>query len=300
MAYQPFRATVVDSTRISPSFQRVRLSGLKEMGPAGAIHDLRIKLIIPGPAGLPELPAAEDWFSSWQKLDPATRGAMRTYSVRDLDRENGILTVDFVLHTAPGQTGPASSWAHAAKPGDSIYVIAPHATDAPGPGIEFQPSESREIHILGDETALPAIARILDEWPAGLTGTVHIAVPYFQDAQALAAPAGVKVEFLPHNEASLIGALAHLAGLPSPAPADKDLQPNSLSGVVEREILWETPAYSASGEELGERAASDAYWWIAGESGVVKRMRRLLVKEAGVPRSAVSFMGYWKRGVSEG
>lgn len=300
MAYQPFRATVVDSTRISPSFQRVRLSGLKEMGPAGAIHDLRIKLIIPGPAGLPELPAAEDWFSSWQKLDPATRGAMRTYSVRDLDRENGILTVDFVLHTAPGQTGPASSWAHAAKPGDSIYVIAPHATDAPGPGIEFQPGESREIHILGDETALPAIARILDEWPAGLTGTVHIAVPYFQDAQALAAPAGVKVEFLPHDEASLIGALAHLAGLPSPAPADKDLQPNSLSSVVEREILWETPAYSSSGEELGERAASDAYWWIAGESGVVKRMRRLLVKEAGVPRSAVSFMGYWKRGVSEG
>lgn len=300
MAYQPFRATVVDSTRISPSFQRVRLSGLKEMGPAGAIHDLRIKLIIPGPAGLPELPAAEDWFSSWQKLDPATRGAMRTYSVRDLDRENGILTIDFVLHTAPGQTGPASSWAHAAKPGDSIYVIAPHATDAPGPGIEFQPGESREIHILGDETALPAIARILDEWPAGLTGTVHIAVPYFQDAQALAAPAGVKVEFLPHDEASLIGALAHLAGLPSPAPADKDLQPNSLSSVVEREILWETPAYSSSGEELGERAASDAYWWIAGESGVVKRMRRLLVKEAGVPRSAVSFMGYWKRGVSEG
>lgn len=300
MAYQPFRATVVDSTRISPSFQRVRLSGLKEMGPAGAIHDLRIKLIIPGPAGLPELPAAEDWFSSWQKLDPATRGAMRTYSVRDLDRENGILTVDFVLHTAPGQTGPASSWAHAAKPGDSIYVIAPHATDAPGPGIEFQPGESREIHILGDETALPAIARILDEWPTGLTGTVHIAVPYFQDAQALAAPAGVKVEFLPHDEASLIGALAHLAGLPSPAPADKDLQPNSLSSVVEREILWETPAYSSSGEELGERAASDAYWWIAGESGVVKRMRRLLVKEAGVPRSAVSFMGYWKRGVSEG
>ncbi|HCG2976015.1 TPA: siderophore-interacting protein [Corynebacterium striatum] len=294
MPYQPFRATVLDSVRISPSFQRVRLTGLTEMGPSGVIRDLRIKLIIPGAHGLPELPATEDWYAAWQQLDPATRGALRTYSVRELARERGILTIDFVLHTAPGETGPASMWASTAAPGDEIYVIAPHSDDESGPGIEFQPGEAREVHVFGDETALPAIARILDEWPDGLSGSVHIAVPYFQDAQPLAAPAGVTIEFLPHDgNATLIDALSSLTGA-DPVP-DTPQQ-----ATPEREVLWETPGFSASGEELGTRAADGAYWWIAGESGVVKRMRRMLVKEAGVPRSAVSFMGYWKRGVSEG
>lgn len=39
--------------------------------------------------------------------------------------------------------------------------------------------------------------------------------------------------------------------------------------------------------------------WIAGESSVIKAMRRLLVNEYAVPKSAVAFMGYWREGKSE-
>ncbi|MGO2425431.1 MAG: siderophore-interacting protein [Corynebacterium flavescens] len=298
MPYHPFRATVVSMQRLSPNFQRVRLSGLKYMGPRGHIHDLRIKLIFPGPSGLVEFPTdtQENWFEVWQSLDPATRGAMRTYSVRELDRDTGILTVDFVLHTAPGQAGPACTWASSATPGDNIYVVAPSADDESGPGIEFQPADANEVHLFGDETALPALARIVDEWPKTLTGTIHIEVPTAADRQELNAPPGVSIEWLPREDAQLgallIEVLSRHRGLPSPAPETED--------APDPDILWETPAFSSSGEEIDPRTSGGAYWWIAGESGVVKHMRRMLVRGAGIPRSQVSFMGYWKRGAAEG
>jgi len=43
---------------------------------------------------------------------------------------------------------------------------------------------------------------------------------------------------------------------------------------------------------------SDLYAWIAGESGVVTGLRRHLVRELGMDRRQVAFMGYWRRGVA--
>ncbi len=40
------------------------------------------------------------------------------------------------------------------------------------------------------------------------------------------------------------------------------------------------------------------YAWIAGESAMVTSLRRYLVKELGMDRSQVAFMGYWRRGVA--
>jgi NADPH-dependent ferric siderophore reductase len=42
----------------------------------------------------------------------------------------------------------------------------------------------------------------------------------------------------------------------------------------------------------------DLYAWIAGESWMVKALRRSLVTELGVDRRQVAFMGYWRDGVS--
>jgi NADPH-dependent ferric siderophore reductase len=36
--------------------------------------------------------------------------------------------------------------------------------------------------------------------------------------------------------------------------------------------------------------------WLAGESGVVTASRRVLVRELGVPRERVAFLGYWREG----
>jgi NADPH-dependent ferric siderophore reductase len=68
--------------------------------------------------------------------------------------------------------------------------------------------------------------------------------------------------------------------------------------------LWETPTYSSSGEEVDDSAATlgheldGLFAWIAGESGIVTGLRRLLVGELGMDRRQVAFMGYWRRGVA--
>lgn len=294
MSFTAFNAHVVSSQRLSPSFQRIRLGGLKQMGPAGPVRDLRIKLIFPGRAGLPTFPPG-NWYEHWVTLDPTTRGDMRTYSIRNAYPERGEIDVDFVLHTAPGATGPASAWAASARAGDEIVVCGPARDDASGVGIEFAPGSASQIHLFGDETALPAIARIVDEWPTtplGPTGTVHVEVPYPQDQQILAAPNGVQVRYYPRqghaHGAALLDAAASLLSTSVPEREE-----------AEGDMTWETPAFSALGEEISgelDTPHGDAYYWIAGESSLVTTMRRMLVKQAGIPRSNVSFMGYWRQG----
>jgi NADPH-dependent ferric siderophore reductase len=83
--------------------------------------------------------------------------------------------------------------------------------------------------------------------------------------------------------------------------------PSGEAAVPDDEVdvdLWETPTFSSSGEELSgaERSAggdlSDLYAWIAGEAKWVTGLRRHLVRDLGVHRSQVAFMGYWREGVA--
>ena len=68
--------------------------------------------------------------------------------------------------------------------------------------------------------------------------------------------------------------------------------------------LWETPIYSSSGEDVADEGSvaagrrADLYAWIAGESKVVTGLRRHLVRDLGIDRRQVAFMGYWRRGVA--
>ncbi len=60
---------------------------------------------------------------------------------------------------------------------------------------------------------------------------------------------------------------------------------------VDVELIWDSPLDPTTG---------DFYAWFAGEAATVKALRRHLVSEVGVARSNVAFMGYWRRGRSEG
>ncbi|AKE40395.1 siderophore-interacting protein [Corynebacterium kutscheri] len=289
MPFQPFLVTVARTQEISPHFRRITFTGASEIGPAVPVRDQRIKLIIPGTAGLSQL-VGEDWFSTWRSLDPASRGFMRTYSIRDLRRQADEIDIDFVLH--PGSPGPASSWAETAKIGDQLLIIAPDRDDDTGAGIEFAPGRARQVFLFGDETAVPAIARIIADWPAGLYGTAFAEVPDAADIQEFDCPDTLTLNWLVRpagiNHGELLNqAVAELVHAPAtPVLLTTDAAP-----------VWETPVYSSAGEEITEEAvAEDTYYWIAGECSAVTTMRRLLVKEAGIPRGNVSFMGYWKRG----
>jgi len=292
--------------RISPSFVRITFGGedFAEFGDLGDVFDVRIKIVFPPASGvLPPLDRqSEDWWGAYLAVPEDERGSMRTYSVRELrvDGEETEVVVDFVLHLEPGLTGPASLWASAAAVGDQVFVVGPRRGRAVRSGIEYAPGAARSVLLAGDETAAPAIARILEDAPRELRGTAFIEVPTASDILSIDAPAGVEVTWLPraggHTHGSLLipAVLAHLGDADADADADVDVR--DLEG---DELLWETPDYSGLGEEITVAdAPTDRYFWIAGESGVVTTLRRHLVKDLGVDRAQVAFMGYWRRGVA--
>lgn len=300
------RAAVSAVERVSSGFARITFSGesLRDFGNPGATFDQRIKLVFPPESGvLPELgDAGEDWYRAWLAVPENERGSMRTYSIRELrdNADDASVVVDFVLHLEPGLTGPASRWAARAVPGDELILIGPRRGRTDGGGIEYAPGEASGVLLAGDETAAPAIARILEDAPSSLVGTAFIEVPQADDALSIAAPPGVEVRWLPRAGAApgtaLIPAVTEHLGAPAPL---------SIHDADTEAPLWETPRFSSLGERLDapeERSLaaplSDRYFWIAGESGVVTTLRRHLVKQLGVDRARVAFMGYWRIGVA--
>ena len=289
--------------RLSPTYVRVELGGpaLADFGVDGPLLDQRIKLVFPDDAGhLPSVEGAdESWYASWTAMPPAERGHMRTYTVRDVVGV-GVdtrLVVDLVLHLAPGATGPGSSWAATAAVGERLVLMAPRR-GVPYGGIEFLPGEARLLLLAADETAVPAVCSILEDLPSTARGAAFLEVPHPDDVQDVDHPVGVDVVWLPRGDAPLgsrvhAAVLAHLGADAPVLETPEDVDPD----------LWETPGYSSSGEDVAAPAAvperfEGLYAWIAGESGVVTALRRHLVRELGMDRRQVAFMGYWRRGVA--
>jgi NADPH-dependent ferric siderophore reductase len=294
---------VVAVERLSPSFARVELASpsLAEFGVDGPLYDQRIKLIFPGSAGLPSFAGLTEAaaMSSWFEAPEEERGYLRTYTVRDVRGEGAEtrLVVDFVIHAPDEPTGPGGSWGARAKVGDRLVTMAPRRGEPFG-GIEFDPADATHLLLVGDETALPAIASILEDLPPGAKGSVFVEVPLTADIQDLRRPVGVTVTWLPRNGgargAEIHGAVLDLLGADVAVPVVDEIDPD----------LWETPTYSSSGEDVDTPVVvvghdfDGLYAWIAGEAKVVTGLRRALVKDLGIDRHQVCFMGYWRVGVA--
>ena len=227
------------------------------------------------------------------------RGSMRTYSVRELrvaDTGETEVVVDFVLHLQPGLTGPASTWASTAAVGDELLIVGPRRAREDRSGIEWAPGVASDVLLAGDETAAPAIARILEDAPRALQGNAFIEVPSVADILTIQAPPGVSVTWLPRSPGAEHGTALIPAVLTHVGEAPATVEVRDLEG---EEMVWETPVYSGLGEEISvPDATAETYFWIAGESGVVTTLRRHLVKDRGIDRAQVAFMGYWRRGVA--
>ena len=294
---------VVGVERLSPSFVRVEFGSpaLADLGVDGPLYDQRIKLIFPNAHGrLPSMEGAdESWFESWMEIPEAERGAMRTYTVRAL-RGTGAdtrLVVDFVIHGDGDESGPGGDWGAHAAVGQRVITMAPRRGVEFG-GIEFAPGTAKRLLLVGDETAVPAVAAVLECLPATTRGAVFLEVPVPADVLPLDRPSGVEVHWLPRDGAPRSVALhaavlEHLGEEPT-APVVDEVDPD----------LWETPTYSSSGEDVDTAVRAvghefdDLYAWIAGESKMVTGLRRALVKDLGIDRHQVAFMGYWRVGVA--
>jgi NADPH-dependent ferric siderophore reductase len=154
--------TVVSSEQLTPHMRRVRLSG-QDLA-RFAIGGIHIRLMLPPKGRTPVWPKlAEDGQLKWPEGDDAL--TVRIYTIRNIDVERGLVDIDFVMH--PGLETPASQFAQSAQPGDVVGMF--------GPGGEHNP-DCRHLLMLGDDTAIPAIARILGNLPEDRTAEVWIEV----------------------------------------------------------------------------------------------------------------------------
>lgn len=279
--------------QLSPSLARLVFGGPDVDQARTLAPDQRIKLFFPAPDGSPsQLPHPGDWRKALRQLDTPQRPAMRTYTIRALRTEACELDVDFVLH---GVNGPASAWATNARIGDRLQMVVPNLayTQDPG-GYEWQPPAGiQHVLLIGDETAIPAIAGILEQL-ADLPDTprvqAFIEVPHEADCIALHCAPGTQLNWLPRNVLqsaqgeAMLHAARELASLPAPGQPGRALEDIDL----EQQILW----------ELAKPANNEFYAWVAGESATVMAIRRHLINERRLDRNNLTLMGYWRLGRS--
>lgn len=241
---------------------RVTLGGTGLAGFVNGGLDQRIKLLLPLPGQTePLVPDGEEdftWYQNWRAMDPAVRPVLRTYTVRAQRRDPDELDIDIAVH---GDHGPGSRWAMTAAPGDRVTVCGPAIEEAGG--VEFHPPAGADwVLLAGDESALPAIAAILDELPAGLPVRVFAEV----DGPG-------EHGYLPADRPATTISWLHRG----------DPRALALPEAVRAAVL----------------PSGTPYAWIAGESAAVRALRRHLVGERGFDRRAVCFMGYWRAGHTE-
>ncbi|WP_250446977.1 siderophore-interacting protein [Actinotalea sp. C106] len=320
-ASRGFQVQVARTRRLSPSFLRMTFTGpdLDEFGTEGL--DQRIKLVLPNACG-DQVDVASftgaDWYAAWRELPDDQRNPLRTYTVRAVRPLEREVDVDVVLHGVdPGavttrgcglaqligcackaQVGPAVKWCAAARPGDSLVLIGPNALhEGPSAGIEFRPPADATCILLGgDETAAPAICSILERLPAGTRAHAYVEVPTEHDELDVHLPEGVELRWLPRRTSegvaphgSLMTEAVQTTAARLARARHAGVEPEDVD--VDNGILWDTTRATS--------APDGVYTWIAGEAAVVKGIRRYLVRDLGIDRRAVAFMGYWREGRAE-
>jgi len=235
---------VVRRTSVTPKMVRVTLGGEELAGFPGEGPDRRIKMFFPVEGqDRPAVPRASTGGPVWPAGE--ARPTIRTYTVRRFDPAAGELDVDFVVH---GGYGPAAAWAQQAEAGSWVGVSEP--------GGRWEPDPAAAFHlVIGDESALPAVATVLEAVPAGVPARAVLEVADAAEEQEL--PGSAEITWV-HRGA---------------APAGEPL----------------VAAVRAADLPSGAGQA-----WLAGESAAVKEIRTHLLGERGFDRRAVYATGYWR------
>jgi NADPH-dependent ferric siderophore reductase len=259
-----FSLQVVRTRRLGPSLVRVAFGGPDLHAFHSQGRDQSLSLFLPHP-GQPEpvvpLELGDGWWQGWRELPDDVRAVMRSYTLRALRRDPDEIDVDFALHNP---SGPASRWASGAGPGDRVLLLGPAVAD--NRAIRFRPPEGADLVVVwGDESAVPAACATLESLPAGTRVRAWLEVDDARDIQDVVTDADAEVTWLVRD------------------PSGSDGSPLAL------DILRETQL----------PPAESPYVWIAGESGCVKALRRHFVGERGIDRRCVTFVGYWRRGMTE-
>jgi NADPH-dependent ferric siderophore reductase len=228
--------TVTRVEHVTPQMLRVVLGGeeLRDFTSLG--FDDHVKLMFPS-AG-PEQGAAP---------------AMRDFTPRRFDTQARELWIDFFLHDA----GPAATWAAQAAVGQVLQVGGPK-------GSAVISLAGIDAHVfIGDETALPAICRRLEELPADARVLVMLESDAGTHWPPLAGPPATQV--------------VHVARSPVASAPGQDL----IAALREVQL-----------------PPGNSFVWVAVESRAARAIRRYLREERGIDKQWIKASGYWQSGVA--
>ncbi|MFK0161599.1 siderophore-interacting protein [Rhizobium sp. NPDC090279] len=223
--------TVTAVDRITPGMLRMQLSGDDLADFVSLAPDDHIKVLVPG--------AGEEM-------------ERRDYTPRRYDTAARTLVLDFALHEA----GPATQWALDARVGDRLEIGGPR-------GSAVVSSDIENWLLIGDETALPAIGRRIEEARAGTHITVIAAVADAAERQAFQTDAQLDMRW-------------------AYRPLSEATDPSVLMNILQSVDLL-----------------PGTFVWIAAEASVTRTLRSHLVEERGYPLSWIKASGYWVKGKAD-
>jgi NADPH-dependent ferric siderophore reductase len=232
----------------TPVIARVTLEGegLDAFAPV-PYTDSYVNVAIP-PAGAPY--AAPFALDELKSLPREQRPFRRRYTVRRWDAAARHLTIEFVVH---GDEGPAGSWAARAEAGDALVFT--------GPAGAYRPDPEADWHLMvGDESALPAIAASLEAVPADAPVLVRLVCDGPEHELALDTPGRLDLAWLHRN-------------------GDAGLLESAIAAL--------------------EFPDGKVHAFIHGEAGETRAVRRHLLADRGVDPDRLSCSPYWRRGMTD-
>jgi NADPH-dependent ferric siderophore reductase len=246
----PRPAEVVSVSRIAPRLVSVLVRGEALDGFRIEAPTSHVKVFLPADGqDAPALPEQTPDGPVWP--EGAKRPVVRTYTPVRFDEASKTLELQFVLHGA----GPASEWAERAAPGDKLAVA--------GPGGRFTLDETATAWWLAaDESAIPAVATLLEALPATAAADVHIEVADVADEIAFDSPAKTTVTWHHRRSPDVFGDELDQAARAAQIPA-------------------------------GARI------WVACEAAAMRGIRRYFRNERGLPLSSLVTRGYWRLGEAD-
>lgn len=243
---------VISTSRLTPQLVRVVLGGegLADYA-AGDATDQYVNCLFQ-PASAPYTVPFDD--EDVRDLEREQRPFPRRITVRHWDAVRRQLTLDIAAH---GDVGHAGRWALRAQPGDRLQMRGPAGTYVPPPG-------AVAYLLVGDESALPAIAAAAEAVPAGRRVVAIVEVEDADGELELTSPGELEVHWV------------HRSG-----------HTGELDSLL-AEVVASLPAFD------GQVSA-----FVHGEAAETRAVRRQLLTSGVVDQEHLSCSPYWRRGYDD-